>query len=120
MENFGPWTTKQNQYAVQPPLEILQNIFTIRIHLDETNSENGALKVIEKSHSKGIYRPETIDWKTEKESTCSVSKGGIMIMKPLLLHSSGRTINNKKRRVIHIEFSNVNLPTPLGWSEKLS
>jgi ectoine hydroxylase-related dioxygenase (phytanoyl-CoA dioxygenase family) len=118
MENFGPWTTKQNQYAVQPPLEILQNIFTIRIHLDETNSENGALKVIEKSHSKGIYRPETIDWKTE--STCSVSKGGIMIMKPLLLHSSGRTINNKKRRVIHIEFSNVNLPTPLRWSEKLS
>ena len=66
MENFGPWTTKQNQYAVQPPLEILQNIFTIRIHLDETNSENGALKVIEKSHLKGIYRPETIDWKTEK------------------------------------------------------
>ncbi|NHQ68294.1 phytanoyl-CoA dioxygenase family protein [Elizabethkingia miricola] len=120
MENFGPWTTKQNQYAVQPPLEILQNIFTIRIHLDETNSENGALKVIEKSHSKGIYRPETIDWKTEKESTCSVSKGGIMIMKPLLLHSSGRTVNNKKRRVIHIEFSNVDLPAPLRWSEKLS
>lgn len=61
----------------------MQNIFTIRIHLDETNSENGALKVIEKSHSKGIYRPETIDWKTEKESICSVNKGGIMIMKPL-------------------------------------
>lgn len=59
--------------------------FTIRIHLDETNSENGALKVIEKSHSKGIYRPETIDWKTEKESICSVNKGGIMIMKPLFI-----------------------------------
>jgi hypothetical protein len=46
IEDFGPWTIKQNQYAVQPPLQILENIYTIRIHLDETNQDNGALKVI--------------------------------------------------------------------------
>ena len=63
IENFGPWTTKQNQFAVQPPLEILQDNFTIRIHLDKTNAENGALKIIPKSHLKGVYRPETIDLK---------------------------------------------------------
>ncbi len=40
-----------------------------------------------------------------------------MIMKPLLLHSSGRTTNNKKRRVIHIEFSDTELPEELNWSE---
>ena len=50
LEDFGPWTTKQNQFAVQPPLDILQDNFTIRIHLDNTNEENGALKVIPKSH----------------------------------------------------------------------
>ena len=120
LENFGPWTTKQNQFAVQPPIEILENIFTIRIHLDETTSENGALKVIEKSHSRGIYRPETIDWNHEKETLCNVKKGGIMIMKPLLLHSSGRTTNNKKRRVIHIEFSDTELPEELNWSERFN
>jgi hypothetical protein len=38
-------------------------------------------------------------------------------MKPLLLHSSGRTINNNKRRVIHIEFSNKKLPENLNWAE---
>lgn len=120
LENFGPWTTKQNQFAVQPPLEILENIFTIRIHLDDTDENNGALKVVPKSHSKGIYRPETIDWNVETENICSVEKGGIMIMKPLLLHGSNRTTNGKKRRVIHIEFSDKELPEVLNWSERMN
>lgn len=117
VEGFGSWTTKHNQYAVQPPLDILQDNFTIRIHLDDTNEENGALKVIPGSHLKGIYRPETIDWSIETESICGVNKGGIMLMKPLLLHSSNRTTNNNKRRVIHIEFSRSSLPDNLNWAE---
>ncbi|WP_460562322.1 phytanoyl-CoA dioxygenase family protein [Ferruginibacter profundus] len=119
VDGFGPWTVKQDQFAVQPPVKILEDNFTIRIHLDDTNENNGALKVIPQSHRKGICRPETIDWKTEKENICKVKRGGIMIMKPLLLHSSGRTINNKKRRVIHIECSNSKLPAGLNWSEFL-
>jgi ectoine hydroxylase-related dioxygenase (phytanoyl-CoA dioxygenase family) len=114
---YGPWTTKQNQFAVQPPLEILQDNFTIRIHLDNTDDKNGALKVIPKSHQKNIYRPETIDWSIEQEEVCPVKKGGIMFMKPLLLHSSSRTTNNEKRRVLHIEFSKSILPNNLMWSE---
>ncbi|MFD2602994.1 phytanoyl-CoA dioxygenase family protein [Flavobacterium suzhouense] len=120
IEGFGPWTVKQNQFAVQPPIDILENIFTIRIHLDDTNEENGALKVIPESHKKKIYRPETIDWNTETEVSCSVSKGGIMLMKPLLLHSSGRTVNDLRRRVIHIEFSNIELPENIKWSERIN
>lgn len=117
IKGFGPWTAKQNQFAVQPPLNILQDNFTVRIHLDNTNEKNGALKVVTRSHLKGVYRPETIDWKIETENICSVKKGGIMFMKPLLLHSSGRTTNNNKRRVLHIEFSRSLLPDNLKWSE---
>ena len=120
LTGFEFWTTKQNQFAVQPPLDILQSVVTVRIHLDETNENNGALKVVPKSHLKGIYRPETIDWTIESEVSCNVSKGGIMLMKPLLLHSSGRTTNNKQRRVIHIEFSNQELPTQLNWAERIN
>ncbi|NMR35716.1 phytanoyl-CoA dioxygenase family protein [Chryseobacterium aquaticum] len=120
LENFGPWTTKQNQFAVQPPLDILENIFTIRIHLDDADENNGALKVVPKSHAKGIYRPETIDWEVETESICNVENGGVMIMKPLLLHGSNRTTNGKKRRVIHIEFSDRELPKELNWSERMN
>ncbi len=117
---FGPWTVKQDQFAVQPPLDILQSNFTIRIHLDDTDENNGALKVIPGSHLKGIYRPETIDWSMETATTCNVPKGGIMIMKPLLLHASNRTTSHSKRRVIHLEFSNRSLVAPLQWSEKES
>jgi ectoine hydroxylase-related dioxygenase (phytanoyl-CoA dioxygenase family) len=114
---FGPWTVKQNQFAVQPPLYILQDNFTVRIHLDDTDETNGALKVIPKSHNKGVYRAENIDWNIETETICNIPKGGIMIMRPLLLHASNRTISNKRRRVAHIEFSKVQLPAEINWSE---
>jgi ectoine hydroxylase-related dioxygenase (phytanoyl-CoA dioxygenase family) len=118
IENYVSWTVKQNQFAVQPPVEILENNFTIRIHLDDTDESNGALRVIRASHQKGICRPESIDWSKEKEILCKVAEGGIMIMRPLLLHASGRSTNGKNRRVIHLEFSDKTLPQPLQWSEE--
>ena len=117
LPGFGPWTVKQDQFAVQPPLDILEDIFTIRIHLDDTDENNGALKVIPGSHLGGIQRPTALRRKPEEEAICKVKTGGIMIMRPLLLHSSSRTINNHKRRVIHIEFCSRLLPGGLNWSE---
>lgn len=119
VEGFGPWSQKQGQFAVQPPISILQSGFTIRIHLDDTDENNGTLRVIPFSHRKDVYRPETIDWSLEKEETCCVKRGGIMVMKPLLLHASSRTVNARQRRVIHIEFNHQSLPAPLEWSERL-
>ncbi|MFB9110446.1 phytanoyl-CoA dioxygenase family protein [Flavobacterium gyeonganense] len=119
VENFENWTVKQNQFAVQPPAAILENNFTIRIHIDKTTKDNGALKVINNSHSKGILRIEKLDFGKEKETICEVQKGGIMIMKPLLFHASNKTTNNERRRVIHIEFSKQELPEGLEWSEKM-
>src|ERR1051325_701978 len=115
---FSSWTVKQGQVAVQPTVDILNNIYTIRIHLDDCDETNGALKVLPQTHSNGITRPETLKDIEDKEETCNVKKGGIMIMKPLLMHSSSRSTADKQRRVIHIELSNVNLPNGLEWREK--
>ncbi|WP_316834564.1 phytanoyl-CoA dioxygenase family protein [Pedobacter nutrimenti] len=120
LEGYGMWTVKQNQFAVQPPLDILKKIYTVRIHLDDTDENNGALKVIPGSHLKEIYRSEDIDWSIESEVSCNVPKGGIMIMKPLLMHSSSRTTSNHKRRVIHIEFCNQELHPDLKWIERIN
>ncbi len=117
LPGFGPWTIKPDQVAVQPPVAVLEENFTLRIHLDKADEHNGALKVVPGSHLKKIYRPETIDWEREREMLCPVEKGGVMIMKPLLLHASGRSTNDHKRRVIHLEFSKALLPEPLQWSE---
>jgi ectoine hydroxylase-related dioxygenase (phytanoyl-CoA dioxygenase family) len=117
LPGYGSWTNKQNQFAVQPPVEILENNFTIRIHLDDTDENNGALKVVSGSHLKGIYRAENIDWSQEMETICKIDRGGVMIMRPLLMHASERTTNKERRRVIHIEFSNVELPGEIDWAE---
>ena len=117
IEEFGPWTVKQDQFAVQPPVSILEKNFTIRIHLDNTDSANGALKVKPGSHRKGIVRSDS---EREGEVFCNVKSGAVMLMSPLLLHASNRTTNSKRRRVIHIEFSNQSLPDGLSWSEYLN
>jgi hypothetical protein len=62
--------------------------------------------VIPNSHLNGISRPENMDWTKETEVSCNVKEGGIMI-------------NNKQRRVIHLEFSNQELPAGLQWAERL-
>ena len=57
------------------------------------------------------------EWLKNKEGVeriCEVNKGGILIMKPLILHSSKRTENQKNRRVIHIEFTDKELPIGLN------
>lgn len=120
VDGYGPWTVKQDQFAVQPPIDILENNFTIRIHLDDTDNENGALKVIPGSHVKGVIRFESPEESGGVKVFCPVKKGGVMLMSPLLFHASNRTTNNKKRRVIHIEFSNQQLPEGLNWSEFLN
>lgn len=117
IKGYKNWTTKRNQIGVQPPIKILENIFTIRIHLDDTTKNNGALRVIPKSHLKGIIRTDNENYKTENEVLCELNKGESMLMKPLTLHASSRTLNESKRRVIHLEFSNMKLDKPLKWKE---
>jgi ectoine hydroxylase-related dioxygenase (phytanoyl-CoA dioxygenase family) len=118
-EGFGPWTVKGDVFAVQPPLPLLQDNFTVRIHLDDTDGENGALQVLPGSHRTGIRRALT-DGEREKAVICAVPAAGIMLMHPLLLHASGKSTGGRQRRVIHIEFSKAQLPAPLQWAEYLS
>ncbi|TFF39769.1 phytanoyl-CoA dioxygenase family protein [Mucilaginibacter psychrotolerans] len=120
ISGYGPWTVKHEQFAVQPPLEILADNFTIRIHLDDADEGNGALKVVPGSHLRGICRPDTIDWDSQTAVSCDVKAGGVMVMRPLLMHASGRTTNSKPRKVIHIEFSRAKLADGLSWSESQS
>ena len=120
LPGYRAWTAKQGQYAVQPPLEVLENVATLRIHLDDTDEKNGALHVIPGSHNKGILRPELVGNDEEVTETCNVKRSSVMVMKPLLQHASSKTTNNARRRVIHIEFSSLNLPEPLKWAEYMA
>jgi len=115
--DYVNWTFKKGQFGVQPPVKILENTITIRIHLDNTDENNGALKVIPKSHSNGIIRLDSKEFTTDGELVCKIKKGEAMVMKPLTMHASNRATNGKRRRVIHLEFSNMQLEMPISWLE---
>jgi hypothetical protein len=36
---------------------------------------------------------------------CIVGRGGVLAMRPLLIHSSSKALNDKPRRVLHIEYA---------------
>jgi ectoine hydroxylase-related dioxygenase (phytanoyl-CoA dioxygenase family) len=118
IDGYKNWTVKKNQFGVQPPIEVLEKTITLRIHLDNTDQSNGALKVILNSHKKGITRFEKEWAEQEEEAICNVREGAVMLMKPLTFHASKRSQSGNRRRVIHLEFCNQELESPLVWSEK--
>jgi hypothetical protein len=75
VEDYGPWSVKAGIVHVQPPIAILENMLTIRIHLDDTDELNGALQVIPGSHKTGRLLAEEIqDWKEKRNSvTCRIA-----------------------------------------------
>ena len=118
-ENFRSWTHKHNVTSVMPPVEYLQSAYTVRIHLDDTDEKNGALKVIPKTHFSVLTDQEIATLRETSEiKTCKVKKGGVHLLKPLTLHASAKTENDKHRRVIHLEFNCRELPGELEWLER--
>jgi ectoine hydroxylase-related dioxygenase (phytanoyl-CoA dioxygenase family) len=116
---FNTWTLKDSVQHVQPPVEIMERMVTLRIHLDDTNATNGALRVIPESHRHQRLSSETIAKETSKhqEIICEAKAGDILVMKPLLLHSSKKGISKGNRRILHVEFSADDLPSPLTWQK---
>jgi len=118
LAGYGPWTNKDGDVAVLPPAAILENMVTLRIHLDDCDASNGALKVVPASHLAGVLSPGELPARTGNATVCEVPAGGAMLMKPLLLHASNRSTSARPRRVIHLEFASAELPAPLQWRER--
>jgi len=118
IEGWGPWSKKDNIDHVQPELNVLNQMVTFRLHLDAADENNGCLKVIPNSQDEGIIPQKRIDTiiKTRQAFSCVVESGDVVLMRPHILHSSSKSITPKHRRVVHLEFSNFNLPSELQWA----
>jgi ectoine hydroxylase-related dioxygenase (phytanoyl-CoA dioxygenase family) len=120
VDGFGPWTVKAGVVHVQPPAKVMGGILAIRLHLDESGLDNGPLRVLSGSHRKGRLSAEEIaDWEKGNAITCTVPKGGALVMRPLLLHASSTCAIPKSRRVIHLEFAAAELPHGLEWHDRV-
>ncbi|MDF1839380.1 MAG: phytanoyl-CoA dioxygenase family protein [Planctomycetota bacterium] len=114
---FTNWTNKDGALHVQPPVSVLQDQVTLRIHLDDCEEADGALKVIPGSHRWGRLGPDRIRELRGQgnEVSCTARRGDVLLMSPLLLHASGKAMAPSRRRIVHVEYSAAVLPTPLEW-----
>jgi len=115
---FGPWTVKEGVVHVQPPVAILESMLAVCIHLDDCGEDNGPIRVIPGSHRRGRLTMEQVQT-AQSESpifSCPVASGGVLLMRPLLLHASSAAVSPVHRRVIHIEFGSTELPGGLRYA----
>jgi 2-amino-4-hydroxy-6-hydroxymethyldihydropteridine diphosphokinase len=117
---FGGWSVKDGVTHAHPPREILESMVTLRLHLDDCNASNGALRVLPGSHRHGKLDAAEISklTKVSEPTLCEISKGGVLLMRPLLLHASSQAENPSHRRVLHIEYATNDLPNGLQWFER--
>ncbi len=118
-EGFGPWSVKDGVPHVHAPVWLLERMVTLRLHIDDCPGENGALRVLAGSHRQGKLSAEQIaDWRSRvPETVCEVPAGGVLMMRPLLLHASSAAERPGHRRVLHVEYACDALPQGLRWAE---
>jgi ectoine hydroxylase-related dioxygenase (phytanoyl-CoA dioxygenase family) len=116
---YGPWSRKDGTVHVQPPAILLQRMATVRIHLDDTSSENGALRIIPGSHLFGkIPSGMVASHVGGPIVTCECRPGDVLVMSPLILHSSRKSLNPIRRRILHFEYAQPeDLDPSLSWHE---
>lgn len=106
---WGAWSTKEGVIYGHAPASTLEQIVALRLHLDDSTEQNGPLRVIPGSHRLGILKEEEIDRYRSRHNSeeCLVGRGGVIAMRPLLLHASSKSRSQLPRRVLHFEYASA-------------
>jgi ectoine hydroxylase-related dioxygenase (phytanoyl-CoA dioxygenase family) len=106
-QGWGPWSVKEGVTYAHAPAGALEQILALRVHLDDSTELNGPLRVLPGTHTCGVLTdPELQALDSEINSVeCTVSKGGVLVMRPLITHASSKSQSAQPRRVIHIEYA---------------
>jgi hypothetical protein len=111
------WSEKEGSLFVQAPVELLERLVAVRLHIDNCAVNDGPLRVVAGSHLQGQVGPEAAVSARERrgEVVCPGPRGSALVMRPLLLHASSRASGNSMRRVLHVLFGPSELPHGLRW-----
>jgi ectoine hydroxylase-related dioxygenase (phytanoyl-CoA dioxygenase family) len=114
---LGVWSQKEGQHFVQAPVELLEQLLAVRVHIDDCGLENGPLRVVPGSHrygrlgDAGARRLRDI----QGEVTCAIASGSALLLRPLLLHASSKATSPRHRRVLHFLFGPQVVGYDLRW-----
>jgi ectoine hydroxylase-related dioxygenase (phytanoyl-CoA dioxygenase family) len=106
---WGPWSSKAGVAYAHAPAWALERVVALRVHLDDSGAANGPLRVIPGSHRSGVLRDDQVLTcvRENEAADCLAPRGGVVAMRPLLIHSSSKAQSAEPRRVLHIEYADA-------------
>jgi ectoine hydroxylase-related dioxygenase (phytanoyl-CoA dioxygenase family) len=106
---WGPWSVKAGVNCALAPASALEQVVALRIHLDESGTENGPLRVLPGTHDRGVLRDDEIARVSRQVPPieCVTRAGGVVVMRPLLVHGSSKSRDTHPRRVLHLEYAST-------------
>jgi hypothetical protein len=104
---WGPWSIKAGITYAHAPATALSRVVALRLHIDDSDADNGPLRVLPGTHRMGVLSDAEIGQLAREipPVDCIVPAGGIVAMRPLLVHASSKAESTRRRRVLHIEYS---------------
>jgi ectoine hydroxylase-related dioxygenase (phytanoyl-CoA dioxygenase family) len=104
---WGPWSVKEGVTYAHAPASALSKVLALRVHLDDSTESNGPLRVLPGTHNLGVIEDQVIHKLAEDivPVECLIEQGGVLAMRPLILHASSKSTGTAPRRVIHIEYA---------------
>ncbi len=104
---WGPWSEKAGVLYAHAPATALARVVALRVHLDDSTPDNGPLRVLPGTHTLGVLSDAQIhDAAARIEPvTCTVERGGAIVMRPMIVHASSKVRTPASRRVLHFEYA---------------
>ncbi len=101
------WSVKQNIPHAHAPRSLLEQMFSVRLNVDRSTTDNGALMVAPGSH--------TTDDNEDPKYVVEGRAGDGMLLSPLTVHASRKSISGASRRVLHFLYGPEDIEGPAGW-----
>lgn len=97
-KGYSNWQKNGSGNIAVPPITVLENTFLLYIYLDENG---GAMDAFPGSHKKVLSESELVTISEYSiPNSYEIGKGGILLMKPLLLHLHKQPKSQKKTKVV--------------------
>jgi len=106
---WGPWSNKAGVLYAHAPAWALEQVVALRVSLDDSLTTNGPLRVLPNTHRRGVLSEQEIEQLARETLAveCTAASGGVVAMSPLTLHASSKAVEDRPRRILHIEYAST-------------